>query len=78
MSLETARHPGPDFLAHVAEQNLVNGLSENAREFRVRSAEWALDIQTIQMQAVRIMALQDELRATKDRLANIARASAAA
>lgn len=77
MNLEATRHAGPDFLGHVAEQNLHSGLLENATEFRVRAAEWAQDKQTIEQQAVRIMDLQDAVQAAKDRLADIQRAVAA-
>ena len=41
------RPSGPEFLSNVAEQNLAQGLLQNAAEFAMRAAEWQRDRATI-------------------------------
>lgn len=56
------RPAGPEFLSNVAEQNLAQGLLENAAEFRVRAAEWRRDRAQLAAQAATIATLEASLR----------------
>lgn len=56
------RPAGPEFLSNVAEQNLAQGLLENAAEFRVRAAEWQRDRAMLASQANTIATLEASLR----------------
>lgn len=56
------RPAGPEFLSNVAEQNLAQGLLENAAEFRVRAAEWQRDRAQLASQANTIATLEASLR----------------
>lgn len=56
------RPAGPEFLSNVAEQNLAQGLLENAAEFRVRAAEWQRDRTMLASQATTIATLEASLR----------------
>lgn len=56
------RPSGPEFLSNVAEQNLAQGLLENAAEFRVRAAEWQRDRAQLASQANTIATLEASLR----------------
>lgn len=56
------RPAGPEFLSNVAEQNLAQGLLENAAEFRVRAAEWQRDRAMLASQANTIAMLEASLR----------------
>lgn len=56
------RPSGPEFLSNVAEQNLAQGLLENAAEFRVRAAEWQRDRAQLAAQANTIATLEASLR----------------
>lgn len=56
------RPSGPEFLSNVAEQNLAQGLLENAAEFRVRAAEWRRDRAIIAEQATANAALREQLQ----------------
>lgn len=62
MHTHAERPAGPDFLAAFAEQNLAQGLLENAAEFRVRAAEWQRDQARLEQQANTIATLQESLR----------------
>ena len=61
MHTHAERPAGPDFLAAFADQNLAQGLLENAAEFRARAAEWQRDRATIAEQARANAALREQL-----------------
>lgn len=62
MHTHAERPAGPDFLAAFADQNLAQGLLENAAEFRVRAAEWQRDRAMLASQANTIATLEASLR----------------
>ena len=62
MHTHAERPAGPDFLAAFAEQNLANGLLDNAAEFRVRAQEWRNDQARLEQQANTIATLEAALR----------------
>lgn len=60
------RPSGPEFLSNVAEQNLAQGLLENAAEFRVRAAEWQRDRATIDELTSANARLRDHVQRIRD------------
>lgn len=56
------RPSGPEFLSNVAEQNLAQGLLQNAAEFAMRAAEWQRDRAMLASQAATIATLEASLR----------------
>lgn len=65
--MHTDQRPiGPEFLSNVAEQNLAQGLLENAAEFRVRAAEWQRDRATIDELTSANARLRDHVQRIRD------------
>lgn len=60
------RPSGPEFRSNVAEQNLAQGLLENAAEFRVRAAEWQRDRATIDELTSANARLRDHVQRIRD------------
>lgn len=66
MHTHAERPAGPDFLAAFAEQNIAQGLLENAAEFRVRAAEWQRDRATIDELTSANARLRDHVQRIRD------------
>lgn len=66
MHTHAERPAGPDFLAAFAEQNLANGLLDNAAEFRVRAAEWRRDRAAIEELTAANARLRDHVQRIRE------------